>query len=457
MSFLRRASDRPRTYYSVAVLVIVAVLFGGASRYEVLGPLAVMIAGLAVASYLVWVTPRDRLVLDRPSAWLLAGIVALPLVQLVPLPYVMWSALPGRDYAVEVMAAIGAEPWSPISLAPQRTWAALFALIAPCVAFIATCQLEARGRRNIALIVVTLASVSALLAVIQMSAGAGSAFRFYAITTQDSGVGFFANPNHQGTFLAIGVVLMLGWLGEQFPRRGPFPTAQVMASVAVVALLAGGILLTGSRAGILFLAVAVLAGATMMPFERITIAENRRRLAIAILVAGVVVVSGGLVLLATNPTVQQLLATDLQDGRVANLATFWPIIVDMFPFGSGLGTFDPVYRTYETLDTLTINYLNQAHNEPAQLLIEGGIGAAALIVAGLAWWVARVRGAWAGGWTLPEGLRLRRAASVATGIVIVHSLVDYPLRTAAIAVVFAVVCAMMLAAPQTERARVRRL
>ncbi len=436
-------------------LLVAAVLCGGASRYEVLSSVIVLLVALTVGAYLVWITPPGKMTIERPAVWLIAGIFALPMMQLIPLPYALWSALPGRGYAVEVMAAIGAKPWMPVSLAPQRTTTALFALIAPCVAFIVTCQLEARGRRNIALIVVTMASASALLAVIQMAAGPGSVFRFYAITTQDSGVGLFANPNHQGTFLAIGVVLMLGWLGDQFPHRGPFPTAPVMASAVVIALLAGGILLTGSRAGIFFLAVAVVTGATMMPFERITIAKNRR-LAIAVLVAGVVVACGGLVLLMTNSTVQQLLATDLRDGRVANLSTFWPIIADMFPFGSGFGTFDPVYRTYETLDTLTINYLNQAHNEPAQLLIEGGIGAAALIVAGLAWWAARAHSAWTGGWPMPEGLRLRRAASVATGIVIVHSLVDYPLRTPSIAVVFAVALAMMLAPPQADRGRARR-
>ena len=50
------------------------------------------------------------------------------------------------------------------------------------------------------------------------------------------------------------------------------------------------------------------------------------------------------------------------------------------PFGAGFGTFDPVYRRFEPDALLSTIYLNQAHNEPMQLAMEGGIPALALLL-----------------------------------------------------------------------------
>ncbi|URW74442.1 O-antigen ligase family protein [Sphingomonas donggukensis] len=459
MSFLRRASDRPRTYYAAMALLVAAVVFGGASRYEVLGSVVVLLTAIAAGAYLVWITPAGRLTIERPAAWLIAGMVALPLIQLIPLPYALWSHLPGRGFATDVYAAIGVRPWLPISMVPQRTVAAALALVAPVVAFVATAQLETKGRRNLTLVIVTLAAISAVIGVVQMAGGAETAFRYYAITAADAGVGMFANPNHQGLFLSIATVLAIGWLGEQFPRRGPFPTNAFVLTLVLLLLFGGGVVLAGSRAGFGFFLLAVVAGAATLPYDLIQVPEARRRRVFVIAATIAAAFIAVLVLLASNPAVRALLESEFADGsagRIGLLPRFLRIAGDMFPFGSGLGSFDPVYRTYETLDTMTMNYLNQAHNEPAQLLIEGGLAAAILIVALLGWVIVRGRAAWSGGLVTPATLRLRRVAVVAVAMVLAHSLVDYPLRTGSISVVFAVLCAIMLPAPDPERTRSRR-
>lgn len=455
MSSLRRASDRPRTYTAALILIVVALLAGGASRVEVIGSLVVTLVALAVAAYLVWITPKGRLLFDRHACWLIGLTLALTIVQVVPLPYALWTLLPGRDVAEQIYASIGATPWLGTSLVPHRTMAAFFALIAPAVAFVAVSQLELRGRRNLALLVVMLAAASAMLAVVQMAAGPSTMFRIYTITSREAGVGVFANPNHQGLLMAIGAVLLLGWLGDQFPRRGPFPTGPVVGGAALLLLLAVGVLLAGSRAGVLFYGTALVAGALVQPFERIVLPQTRRGPAIVVAGTAIVLAIAAVVVLLTSGAGRELLETR-SDARATNIPLFLRIALDFFPFGSGLGSFDPVFRSYETPDTLTLDYLNQAHNEPAQLLIEAGVGGVLLMTGVVAWIIARGRIAWAGGLATFEANRLSRVAVIAVGMMLVHSLVDYPMRTPALAVVFAVLCAMLTDAPFTERRRNRR-
>ena len=52
-----------------------------------------------------------------------------------------------------------------------------------------------------------------------------------------------------------------------------------------------------------------------------------------------------------------------------------------------------------------------------------------------------------------RGANLARAGSVIVGIVLMHSIVDYPLRTSSIAAVFAVACALLV--PYSPAARRR--
>ena len=110
---------------------------------------------------------------------------------------------------------------------------------------------------------------------------------------------------------------------------------------------------------------------------------------------------------------------------------------------AGFGTFDPVYRRFEPDYLLSTIYLNEAHNEPMQLLIEGGLGALLLLAAFLAWWAfAAVRA------VRPRRAAPRRAMGMAmataTLILMLSSLVDYPLRTPLLSSLFAIACVELI-------------
>src|SRR6185436_19772674 len=46
---------------------------------------------------------------------------------------------------------------------------------------------------------------------------------------------------------------------------------------------------------------------------------------------------------------------------------------DYFPFGSGIGTFAPIYQRYEPLEYLAEAYVNRAHNDWLEAWLEGGL------------------------------------------------------------------------------------
>jgi O-antigen ligase len=117
-----------------------------------------------------------------------------------------------------------------------------------------------------------------------------------------------------------------------------------------------------------------------------------------------------------------------------------------FPAGSGLGTFTHVHEMYAPRSLARESYVNHAHDDWLELGLEAGMPAMVLALGFLAWYAAAAAGAWrspsAG--ESPANKLLARAASVSVLLILLHSTVDYPLRTIAVMVMFAMCCALML-------------
>ena len=67
----------------------------------------------------------------------------------------------------------------------------------------------------------------------------------------------------------------------------------------------------------------------------------------------------------------------------------WPIVLDMtrayFPVGTGFGTFDSAYRIGEPDSQLNAHYVNLAHNDWLQVVLEGGVLGLVLLAASFLW------------------------------------------------------------------------
>jgi hypothetical protein len=125
----------------------------------------------------------------------------------------------------------------------------------------------------------------------------------------------------------------------------------------------------------------------------------------------------------------------------------WKAARDLLPFGSGVGSFVPVYQLYETPAlALPGFYINRAHNELLDVTLETGLAGLLLIGLFCFWLGLRLIKIWRAdtAWPLPVDALLARAAGCAIVLVLAHSLVDYPLRTAAISAVFALACGMLV-------------
>jgi O-antigen ligase len=148
-------------------------------------------------------------------------------------------------------------------------------------------------------------------------------------------------------------------------------------------------------------------------------------------------------------------ATSAVQSRSEIFATTSRAVADFMPFGSGLGSFRTVYQLYENLAQVTPEYVVHAHNDYAEVALELGLAGILLMLAFLLWWLAAVWRAW---W-IPETSPFAKAAAIASAAVLVHSIVDFPLRTAAISACFGMCLALLAdttAAPPKEAKQLRQ-
>lgn len=88
---------------------------------------------------------------------------------------------------------------------------------------------------------------------------------------------------------------------------------------------------------------------------------------------------------------------------------------------------------------MTREYVNHAHNDYLELVLELGTAGAVLIVLFLLWWAVAAARIWQSQLSTP----FARASTIVTAAVLAHSIVDFPLRTAAISAIFAAAIAIM--------------
>jgi len=423
------------------VLAIAAVLLGGASAAGWLANVALDLIAILLLLHALWSKPGRPL--GRSEQWLI-GIGALYLlwgaVQLVPLPPAVWRMLPGRAAIAGAFELLHAPlPALPISLDPERTRAALLPLILAVAALVTVRRLDDRQLATLAWTFPLLGAVSILLGMAQLAGGEHSPLYLYEITNRGQPVGFFANSNHLATLIVLGIPFLAAIARRRLKGRirQQLPQTVALAALGLFLVLAG--VVVGSVAGIVLLVPALL-GSVLIFLGRGTSRWS------FFLMIGALAALAALVGLASHSQMLNgfgmgSVGTDAT-GRATIYATSWRVLTAYFPFGSGLGSFAELYRWFEDPTTVTSVYINHAHNDYLELVLEMGAVGVVVILALLAWWLRRTAAVWLGRDESPYA----KAASVAVGIVLAHSLVDYPLRTGAILTCF-VMCLAILARP----------
>lgn len=445
--------------------IAVAMLFGGASRPDVLPILLLRPLSALLLVYAIYC--HGRVAFQRSPTLFVFALCAFMLAALhvVPLPPAIWSTLPGREVAVEVYRATNIPlPWLPLSMSPVEAWNSLFSLFLPLAVLIL--GLAASGGEQIRALrlFLVVGVLSSLIGLLQILGSPQGALYFYDITNNGAAVGLFANRNHQAVLLASLFPLLALHASLADNSRGRLQLHWV-SSIAAAAFIAPLILVTGSRNGLIIGVIGLVLALWVFDrkVSRSTQKETQRftRFIPWIVAGGLLLLSLATVLLSRGEAFQRLMNLDVsQDLRFKALPTIWDITLKVFPWGSGFGSFDEVYRHYEPGSLLSPNYLNHAHNDWLELAMTGGLPAMLLALwGGVMFLFALRRIVWPrGNWRGERStLIAARCTAVILLILAMASAAEYPARTPSLAVL-AAFCAAVLATifRESERARASR-
>jgi len=443
-----RAGEQPEIIAEVAaaLLLVGAMVFGGGSRGAgdaVVHLLAIPALWLAITR---WTRAEHHATATathvhagRAARWFaywLTAAALLVVLQLLPIPVSLFARLPQRaDVLADLQQAGMQRAWLPTTLDVWGTVRSGLALATFAAMALLAMTLSQAARRRLLTLALLLAVPMALLGFAQAAAGQAPGLRFHDYHHPMGAIGLFANRNHFADLLGMLLPFALLFAVQAQSRQ---QRALAMAWYALIVILMLAIALSFSRAGI---ALAALAVATILVLLRPQ--GGRSRHLMPLLAFGIAAL--GIATYAWSGIVDRLALDPLADlrwqylhyGREA-LAAWWPV-------GSGFGTFRDVYAPFEPVSAMTNVHALHAHNDLLELLIEGGAmglillgGLIALLVGSF----SKIRNS-----LQYESLNARRlhlACTVSCVVPLLHSLVDYPLRTLAIAVPFGLALSVAL-------------
>ncbi len=426
---------------TVAFLIVAAsfassLLLGGSGNgYPYLGAFIQLVAVFAL-----WeLAATGRLsgaVSSYPLPFLLLFLIlAVPLLQLLPLPPDQWERLSGRKFPAEILKAAGVwGEWRPLSFDPNATVQASLELLPAIVMFVGVLHLQHKFRLLLGLLLIAVAAVSATLGALQTLAGDG--FILFATAHEDAAPGLFVNRNHQATFLLIAMMITAA-LGRSLSLRS-FRWHPLTIGTGLILWFATATIATASRAGLALLPIALLTSGLIL---------FRPRMGRSVLLGYLVALPLLVYLASLLPRVQLILGrfADTPEKRglywedtIVGIERYWP-------WGSGIGTFRDVFETVESLNVVGAHRVNNAHNDYLELLLEGGAASSALLILFLAAFllslvriIERARRS-ASGWEWAA------AAWVGVFLILAHSILDYPLRMMSIMATMGYLMAILVA------------
>lgn len=429
--------------FAIAMVVLLWVA-GGASRANEMGQVVVRAGCCAILIATVLCGPRPSLEGTRPVFFLLIATIALPLVQLIPLPPAWWQALPGREILLIPGEPLGWRPWT---MTPGATFNALVSLVVPATMLLVLAQGKARLRAQLPTILLTMIVAAVLLGLLQFT---GAGFNNPLLNDTPGQVsGTFANRNHFSLFIAIGCLIAPVWAfmdRDAWRWRGPLAAGLVVLFVLTI-------LATGSRAGMLLGGLSlILALALVGRRLRHRLGHAPSWVFPALILASVVVISSFIALsfaVDRADAINRLITLEAgEDMRSRALPTVLAIIDTYMPFGSGFGGFDPSFRMHEPFQLLKYTYFNQAHNDFLGIALDGGIAAIIVLAAALLWWLISTIHVWRA--DSNDDIIRGRLGSAIIALVMIASLTDYPTRTPTVMAII-IIAAFWLAPVSSPR------
>jgi O-antigen ligase len=421
----------------VGIFLVLVVALGGGGSPNPTTELLLEISFTVCAAVWLWL-PCEWADGDGqvdPLVFVLVAIpLAIPIVQLLPLPPSLWASLPARQDEFASLSLVGREhSWRPISLSTSRTLAALLAIVPAVGCTYAVARLNAHERRLIVATIVAMALVSALLGVLQLVAG-DRGISLYSQFHVGWITGFQANRNSEADVLLIGLLALAMFAAPYIfgnARRLPLLLDRrtvLGMTLGLALLLLAATVMTGSRAGTILISVAVVLALAIAAVSRTPRQDLRKT---PFVIAGALLLLGGVgiayLAYAGHTAVGRVAErfADAPGGRLHIWQDAWFALGQYWPVGFGMGGFEPAMIPAERLEFLDAAIPNRAHNDFLELGLEAGIMGYIMLTAAILVCFAMAYKSWR--------LQPARRAQVlfAMGVLFVislHSFVDYPAR-----------------------------
>jgi len=292
-------------------------------------------------------------------------------------------------------------------------------------------------------------AVVAAFAVLQGLAPNGKLYWIFPLEQGGFIYGPYVNHNHYAGLMEMLLPFPLVLAATRFTDG-----TRKLAVAGIAALMAGSIFLSGSRGGMVAFVAQMLVLGVLLVRKRE--GSWKQPLMLGAFLAMVIVF---LVWMGSNEVTHRLISIHSEAREEIGGGTRISIDRDclrMFakrPFlGWGLGTFPIVYPGFRSF--YTTFFVNQAHNDYLQLLVETGLAGFSIAV----WFLVLVFRRAAGklkNWTETASGALTVAALLGCVGILVHSFLDFNLQIPANAALFYVLCAIAAAAPLQESQRRR--
>jgi O-antigen ligase len=293
--------------------------------------------------------------------------------------------------------------------------------------------------------------IVASFAVLQGLTSNGKLYWIWGLEQGGSIYGPYVNHNHYAGLMEMLLPFPLVLAATHFTHG-----KRKIAAAGIAALMAGSIFLSGSRGGMAAFVAQMVVLAVLVLRRRE--GSWKQPIMLGAFLAMVIVF---LVWIGGNELTRRLASIHSEAREEINGGVRLSIDRDclrMFAkrplLGWGLGTFPIVYPEFRSF--YTTFFVNQAHNDYLQLLVETGLAGFSIA----AWFLVLVFRRAAGklkNWTETASGALTVAALLGCVGILVHSILDFNLQIPANAALFYVLCAVAAIAPLQESQRRRVL
>lgn len=428
------------------LMLVFAPLLRGGRHPDALLPLEIMAISILFLA-IGWFTFRKQLSWLHISFLLLGTCILL--FYLAPLPLETWQTLPGRETYLGSVLWLSENVTPPplaLSIVPEKSTHALLAVLPLFAIFLATISLSQQQQIKLIYWLLIIAALEAALGLIQYSSKEAIWMWFTGKDYTGSAQGTYYNRDHYSAMMLMTLPIALGLLanslgGQNNQGKQGFQlnSTLIFSFLALLILLAA--IFSRSRTGV---GLSML-GIIIATFTFARHLGGKQTLGIA---ATLGTIGAGLaVSIGLIPVLNRFANDPGEDERWRIFKHTIEGIKEFFPWGSGPGTFQELYRSFQPAEQP--RFWNHAHNDYLELFFDIGIFAIPVLllfflIYGIGWWSLR-RAPW-------NNIRFIKAgAGIGMFLVLLHSLVDFNFHTPANAILFCFLCGVFLKPVSKDR------